>query len=481
MNLQAITDKEDVTFDPKITLQRFEDGYRVFCDKRSDSPAHQLDPIEGEDEPSDEIVFIGSHNEVNEDGENCSAGGIWYGPEVTRNTTVRVSKNLASKEGGIAAAILYVIQNSPREVSLHFRIQSKQIIHVLTKGLEECEDKGWLGVADSVLLKAITAALRGRGTRCTLREAGDLDRIGMSNAVELAKIGLDHGEPAPLYTDIPQDYNLDGIKLSSGTQSIFYQAIKAMRTKPDRMKTTIMLDITQHAARDLSGRTPTDGDIWRSVRNKDISRTTRDFMWRCLHQAYKVGPYWSDIPTFEHWGTCRHCQVEESMEHILLECDAPGQEVLWKLAQRLWELKGFQWPVMNYGRIFAGGLVDVQNGAGKSDKGANRLFRILISETAHLIWKLRCTRVIERNSNPARYYSEAEIHNKWLHCINSHLKTNALLTDTKKYGNRAIKIKTDLNTWKGVLKDPENLPEIWVWQSGFVVGIPPLRPLGRNQ
>ncbi|KAJ7029461.1 hypothetical protein C8F04DRAFT_1211945 [Mycena alexandri] len=169
------------------------------------------------------------------------------------------------------------------------------------------------------------------------------------------------------------------------------------------------------------------------------------------------------------------------MEHILLECDAPGQEVLWKLTQELWEMKGYAWPEISYGHIFACGLVDIRDEKGKRDDGAIRLFRILISETAHLIWKFRCTRVIERGNDPNRYFSDAELHNKWLHCINSRLRTDALLTDMKKYGSRALNINKVQNTWKGILMDNQNLPDIWVRQSGFLVGIPPLRPPGRNQ
>ncbi|KAJ7752489.1 hypothetical protein DFH07DRAFT_744952 [Mycena maculata] len=107
--------------------------------------------------------------------------------------------------------------------------------------------------------------------------------------------------------------------------------------------------------------------------------------------------------------------------------------------------------------------------------------RRIYMKSAHQIWKSRCTRVIDRGNDPTRYATEAELHNKWLHCINSRLRTDALLTDTKKYGSRALNIRKVMNTWNGVLKDPENLPDIWVWQSGFLVGIPPLRPTGRNQ
>ena len=103
------------------------------------------------------------------------------------------------------------------------------------------------------------------------------------------------------------------------------------------------------------------------------------------------------------------------------------------------------------------GFADVEDANGRRDPGANRLYRILISETAHLIWKSRCTRVIERGSDPSRYFSEAELRNKWTSCINTRLRIDLLLTDRKKYDNRALNFKKVLKTWTGVLKDSENL------------------------
>lgn len=166
------------------------------------------------------------------------------------------------------------------------------------------------------------------------------------------------------------------MKLSKGSQRSFYRAIKATRLKPERTKTVVMVDMTRHVARDLSGCTPTDDEIWRSLCHPDITRTTRGFMWRCMHQGYKVGDHWRNIPTLEHFATCQHCQVDDTLEHILVECQAPGRQELWDLAQSLWELKGYVWPDMTHGRIFACGFADVENAAGKRDAGANRLFRI---------------------------------------------------------------------------------------------------------
>ncbi|KAJ7889015.1 hypothetical protein B0H13DRAFT_1626844, partial [Mycena leptocephala] len=56
-----------------------------------------------------------------------------------------------------------------------------------------------------------------------------------------------------------------------------------------------------------------------------------------------------------------------------------------------------------------------------------------------------------------------------------------LLTDTSRYGSRALDIKTVLKTWDGVLMDNKNLPDNWIWQSGVLVGIGKFRPPGRNR
>jgi hypothetical protein len=163
------------------------------------------------------------------------------------------------------------------------------------------------------------------------------------------------------------------------------------------------------------------------------------------------------------------------MEHILIDCEAPGCQTLWDLARELWEKTGHDWPEINLGSIFACGFAHFKTAKDKPDKGADRLFRILISETAHLIWKLRCTRVIERGSDPTKYFSEREIHNRWLSCINQRLRIDLLLTDRRKFGNRASNFKLILSTWKRVIKDAENLQDIQILQSRVLVGIDPLR------
>ncbi|KAJ7808535.1 hypothetical protein B0H14DRAFT_2380518, partial [Mycena olivaceomarginata] len=86
-----------------------------------------------------------------------------------------------------------------------------------------------------------------------------------------------------------------------------------------------------------------------------------------------------------------------------------------------------------------------------------------------------------RGSDPTKYFSEFEIHNRWLACINARLRSDVLLTDKSKFGSRALSFKKVFNTWRKVLKDGENLPEAAFRESRVLVCIAPLRPLGRNR
>ncbi|KAJ7093650.1 hypothetical protein C8R43DRAFT_908052 [Mycena crocata] len=196
-----------------------------------------------------------------------------------------------------------------------------------------------------------------------------------------------------------------------------------------------------------------------------------------IHQTFKCGPYWRNIPTYEHWAVCPICDADETMEHTLLECNAPGQQIIWKLCRQLWEMKHSRMPDLSVGLIFGCGLAEFKNSNGKNSTEANRLFKIIISESAFLVWKIRCERLISRKS----LHCEMEIHNRWIACINKRLKIDRLLTDSSRYGSRALNTNTVLKTWDGVLMDNKNLPENWIWQSEVLVGIGTFRPPGRNR
>ncbi|KAG2339348.1 hypothetical protein BDR05DRAFT_891892, partial [Suillus weaverae] len=80
-----------------------------------------------------------------------------------------------------------------------------------------------------------------------------------------------------------------------------------------------------------------------------------------------------------------------------------------------------------------------------------------------------------------KYHSETEILNKWIHAINTRLKFDRLLTNSMRYGKKALKVETVLQTWSGTLQNEDNLPDNWIRKSEVLVGMAPRHPPGRNR
>ncbi|KIY52034.1 hypothetical protein FISHEDRAFT_35985 [Fistulina hepatica ATCC 64428] len=158
------------------------------------------------------------------------------------------------------------------------------------------------------------------------------------------------------------------------------------------------------------------------------------------------------------------------------------RDQLWTLAQLLWEKKGEDWPDISIGHIFACGLATPQNDNLQTQQGGARLFLIIISETAHLIWRLRCERRIRFEDNQAKWHSNVEIHNRWLTGINNRLALDRVMTNRLKYGRKALDPKKILKTWGGTLKKEKNLPDDWIVGPEVLVDISAKkRPRGRNR
>jgi hypothetical protein len=161
------------------------------------------------------------------------------------------------------------------------------------------------------------------------------------------------------------------------------------------------------------------------------------------------------------------------MEHILLDCTVSGQAAVWHLAKTLWALKRKEWPTVSFGSTKI-----LRNEYNKWD---NKLIRILISESAYFIWKLRCERCISMGNSPEAQHTTHEIHNRWLHVINSKLTMERLLINRRRYGKKALSVQSVTETWDEVLLDRMNLPNNWTKQAGVLVGIRPLHSPGRNR
>ncbi|KAG2337919.1 hypothetical protein BDR05DRAFT_978344 [Suillus weaverae] len=228
---------------------------------------------------------------------------------------------------------------------------------------------------------------------------------------------------------------------------------------------------TQYAVNELSSHTPTPPQIWNSIRNRDIPKSIRGFLWKSIHNAYKIGNFWEKIPNYEN-------RESENMEHILLDCDKSNtSRIIWAATKDLWLKRESSWPHIKFGTILG-------DEKGKKKEGMRCLFTILILKSTHLIWKIRCERL---------HHSDKEIYNRWLKSINNRLTLDRLLTNTTRFGTKATSIDTVLKTWSGILLNEENsaaevrfaleenLPDNWIRQSGVLVGMAPYRPPGQNR
>ena len=140
----------------------------------------------------------------------------------------------------------------------------------------------------------------------------------------------------------------------------------------------------------ITGHLPTDATIWHPIKSKDITRTIRVFLWKPLLKAHRCGDCWYQIQDFDHRSKCHKCGVEDSMTHILTECPRPQRG--------LEEAKHSLWPaISDLGTIIGCGMAKFTSKTGQCKFGGERLYRILITEFAHLIWKIRCEQVFGTN------------------------------------------------------------------------------------
>jgi hypothetical protein len=139
--------------------------------------------------------------------------------------------------------------------------------------------------------------------------------------------------------------------------------------------------------------------------------------------------------------------------------------------------QGQEWPYLGIGLLI--GITQVSfpdpNNPDRPSQALSRLFKILVSESAYLIWLLQCERVIEHQNR--RLASPNEIQNRWLTAINGRLRIDRCMTSRYRYKERAIPAHVVRDTWTGILMNEEDLPEEWEKDSGpgVLVGIEPIK------
>ncbi|KAH9161884.1 hypothetical protein EDB89DRAFT_1812507, partial [Lactarius sanguifluus] len=235
-----------------------------------------------------------------------------------------------------------------------------------------------------------------------------------------------------------------------------------------RRSTNTNLEKVKQDLNDQTGTLETDETIWNLIRRKPICPLIQQFLYKSLHSTHKIGKYWLNIPECEDRCYCRSCGETKLMDHILTSCENQTRTRIWESAKELWPYGLDTWPEPSLGTIIGCNSLSVEtlqkvktrNGRTQEikryDPGATRLLRIIISESAYLIWTLRCNRTIRDKT-----YTEREIEQTWLRAINRRLSEDRM-TATKLL-KKPYYINIVKNTWNQALsKRHRDLPEDWI-------------------
>ncbi|KAJ7191841.1 ribonuclease H-like protein [Mycena pura] len=388
------------------------------------------------------------------------------------------------------AAEFYAVLMAVRKVSVEtaLTIVSAQpyVQEAMNKKLGRWENEGWVGVKHRDILRCVAAELKARAapTFFKVAEPGTPARAACRKAAKIAKRAARAQVTGVWDMTLPTGMTLPGLRLQGNRQKNFYRSIREEKTEKLRARpsTANKLKVIRDAVYDTFGREVTDAQIWNSLLVKDFLPRPSQFFWKCVHNAHKVGSYWTHIPDCGDRATCRDCGEPEDLEHILVRCESPGREMIWAAAQTLWLERQKTWPEISLGTILGCGLAEFRDSRGKIDRGAQRLYRVLISESAYLIWRLRNERVIDRDGEPA---SEEEIMNKFKFAINQRLQMDRLLANRPRRGKLPrLPPKLVLATWSGIMDNEHSLPTDWLGEPRVLVGnraFPPRTPFRQDE
>ncbi|KAI0822878.1 hypothetical protein BC628DRAFT_1411930 [Trametes gibbosa] len=272
---------------------------------------------------------------------------------------------------------------------------------------------------------------------------------------------------------IPRQLRMTGAKLSKVTQKLAYKAIhikKAAKVEERRRTKERVGQVIRDLKEDLNVHIAPE-TLWKSLGKEIISREARQWMWMTLHDAYMVGTHWlrpNMSDELKERATCKICGQTETMEHILFTCTAQGRETVWSLLRHAWTASGGTVRDPSWGTILGAACTGRNIGGQRGTTAEENRWAILAIESARLIWKLRCERVI---ANDGAEFTKREVQNRWHAEINRRLtldrRVAALLLGKKR--KRRIQLVEEI--WSPLLEDERSLPPRWVTDSGVLVGI----------
>lgn len=319
--------------------------------------------------------------------------GVW-----SENADLRASLRVAGRpqtnNRGEIAAFVKALQMAPKNQTVCIKTDSTYVLNMMDGGHIKAEDMGWLGTPNSDLLQSALYLIRTRTAETYIQKVKAHSGVeGNEKADELAKASLRKEPDASTIINVPANWKYNGARLAKMTFNSLYQWIRYLE---DKGPTTRAPQIVEWLLEDFTawgGKQHTPESLWSCIRAPPFRREVTDFYWQAFHERTVCGPF------FRHWGGeweerqfCS-CGEMETLQHILNGCSDRGWVTkAWQEAVNiLGESKAARqetFLIPSYEQAMTIGLIS------RKKKESERLIKIVISETAFTIWKLRNAVVI---------------------------------------------------------------------------------------
>jgi ribonuclease HI/endonuclease/exonuclease/phosphatase family metal-dependent hydrolase len=439
---------EEIIFDPTMsTKTSLAECFRAFVSKErlTMEPAHRLArPTRGLDinEEHTEAYTDGSCLNNGQADARCGAG-VWYGENDERNKAIRVPGKTQSNQVGELAATVVALRETPTHAPLTIVTDSEYVMNGFVKRLPDWEDRGFVGIENREWFQAGAYLLRRRSAQTAFRWVkGHSGDVGNEGADELARQGADKRIEDEIDLRVPAAFDVQGAKMEMLTQREGYMGICERKPRPNRRRTRRRIEEAMASTATEKTLAATEANMWKGMRANTIRPNVGQYLFRMAHDTYLLGEMWLETKNPERAACSRCGHRDESMTHILFECQAPERGALWALAKSAWMGQGHEWIEPSLGLIIAAGAIRLKpiatpRGGPRSEASAaaaaSRRLQVFLSETAHLIWALRCERVIQGNQPTVRT-AEA----RWWAKMNGRLRTD------RNIAHRSTKKKKDI-------------------------------------
>jgi len=477
-NLQAKSTNGEIIFDPSLTSGKsLAEIFRTFINPNRVSPLPAIRiPAMGSNPTCPKIMIYTDGACLNNGKRNATCGGgTWVSQGNPLNSAIRVLGPNQSNQVGEIAAVIRAAASVPLSQSLEIVLDSKYVIEGLTDNLHKWEDQGWIGIQNAPFFQRAAYLLRRCTAATTFRWVKGHDGVeGNEQSDRLAKEGAANPFINELDLSVPDNFNVQGAKLTSLTQSLAYKGILERKRTLLRPSSLGNIQLTREAIKRFTGSKETDATIWLNIRKAPIRPKIHQFLFKTMHEVFKIGDYWTCIPKVADRSQCTICGTTESMSHILTHCRSNPNRVIWDLVKKTWPHRDLPWPGQDLGTILGCGCLTAQHTLNQDQNqnqnpsnahlcGATHLLQILLSKSAFLIWTLRCERVIHEKN-----HSNQEIRSRWLRVINERL-TEDKINATRIKRNKGF-TKLIVNTWEKVLTREGDLPNDWTNRHEVLVG-----------